>query len=200
MKPILYRPGSKWPLVLAFVSAAAIHVSALALSPAHSPEITAGDVITEIDANFPPADPEPSLEPPQEAVSSVTPPASTDEDVPEESPSPLRIWKKARPIRVQAPPVIARSFSADGKVFALSAPLPNYPYEARARHITGSGAVNLRVDSTTGEVLNAVLVESTGNLILDHSALAGFRRWRFRTGTPATVRIPFTFTLSGARL
>jgi TonB family protein len=87
-----------------------------------------------------------------------------------------------------------------GRALALHAPRPDYPYEARHRNITGSGVVALTVDSGTGLVVDAVMEESAGSPILDQSALSAFRRWRFKIGTPPRVRIPVTFTITGAQL
>jgi TonB family protein len=87
---------------------------------------------------------------------------------------------------------------ASGKVFAVSAPRPEYPYEARRGRITGEGIASLAIDSASGRVLSVVMTKSTGNTLLDQAAIAGFRRWRFRPGAPAAVRCPITYTLTGA--
>jgi TonB family protein len=87
---------------------------------------------------------------------------------------------------------------SSAKVFAVSAPRPEYPYEARRQKITGQGVVALRVDATTGAVTGVTLQKSTGNAFLDNAALAGFRRWRFRPGAVSIVTCPITFTLTGA--
>ena len=86
----------------------------------------------------------------------------------------------------------------NAKAFAINAPRPEYPYEARSRRIMGSGVVVLEVDATTGMVLDAHLEQSIGNPILDRSAVSTFRRWRFKPGSVNKVRIPITFTISGA--
>ena len=87
----------------------------------------------------------------------------------------------------------------NAKPFTVSAPRPEYPYQARRDHITGSGAVSLEVDPLTGSVINARMIESTGSSILDYSAISAFQRWRFKNGTPSPVKVPFTFTMSGAQ-
>jgi protein TonB len=200
MKPILYRPSSRWPLLSAFAAAAAIHVSALAFSPQHRAEIMGpGLVPVEIDPAMP--EPQPTPEPEQTEPPAMTlPPAESNEFFEPPRPTPRHMTKLARPIHSNSGPNITKPPVGNGKVYALSAPLPNYPYEARAHHVTGSGEAVLEVDPTTGSVLNARMTESTGSLILDNSAINAFRRWRFRNGTPSTVRIPFTFTMAGARL
>jgi TonB family protein len=86
------------------------------------------------------------------------------------------------------------------KVLALSAPRPDYPYEARRAKITGEGVAVLTVDRSSGSVISVAMERSTGNAALDQAAIRGFSRWRFRPGTPATVRCPITYTLTGAIL
>ena len=85
-----------------------------------------------------------------------------------------------------------------GKAFALYAPRPQYPYEARARRIFGAGVAILAVDSNTGFVKNAVMATSTGSGTLDNAALDAFRKWQFQPGTVSKVRIPINFTMGGS--
>jgi TonB family protein len=85
------------------------------------------------------------------------------------------------------------------KALVLSAPRPDYPYEARSRHITGSGVAVITVDPNSGWAVDAMMEQSIGNPILDTSTISAFRRWRFKPGTPARVRIPITFALTGAQ-
>lgn len=76
---------------------------------------------------------------------------------------------------------------------ATYAPKPEYPSEARTRHITGSGVCVVDVDPGSGNVTGASMAESTGNPILDDSAVRTFRKWRFKPGTVSRVRIPVEF-------
>ena len=84
------------------------------------------------------------------------------------------------------------------KALAVNAPRPQYPYEARSRKITGSGVCVVQVDSGSGNVTEGSMTQSTGSPILDNAALSAFRQWRFRPGTVSQVRIPITFTMTGA--
>ena len=85
------------------------------------------------------------------------------------------------------------------KARALSAPRPEYPYEARSRHITGSGVVIMTIDVSTGAVTDASMAQSTGSPILDNAAVSAFRRWRFKPGTTQSkLRIPINYTATGA--
>jgi protein TonB len=84
------------------------------------------------------------------------------------------------------------------KALAINSPRPPYPYEARAKRITGSGVIVATVDAASGDVTNASVAKSTGSSILDDAAVSAFRRWKFRPGTVSRVNIPITFTLTGA--
>jgi TonB family protein len=80
------------------------------------------------------------------------------------------------------------------KEFAISAPVPDYPYYARRRNITGRGVVVFIIDPKSGIVTRAYMEVSTGSQILDDAALSAFRRWRFKPGTATTLRSPISFT------
>src|ERR1043166_9358903 len=82
---------------------------------------------------------------------------------------------------------------------AVNAPRPNYPYEARARHLQGSGIAILTVDPATGNVTNVVMRASTGVPSLDDAAISTFRHWRFKPGVVTKVRVPINFVLSSLR-
>src|SRR6266536_1542746 len=88
---------------------------------------------------------------------------------------------------------------AEAKALAIYAPRPAYPYEARTKHMTGSGIVLLIVDPSSGNVTSAQLLRSTGQEILDTAALRAFRRWRFKPGSVHKVKIPINFTMQGFR-
>src|SRR5436190_6553007 len=64
------------------------------------------------------------------------------------------------------------------KALALYAPRPEYPYEARSKHMIGRGIAGLSVDPSTGYVTSAQMLKSTGHQILDDSALKALRQWR----------------------
>jgi len=86
---------------------------------------------------------------------------------------------------------------SSAKVLALSAPRPEYPYEARRQRLTGTGVALLLVDPASGAVTDVSIVRTTGSAILDNAAISGFRRWRFNPGTVSKVHAPITFTLTG---
>jgi TonB family protein len=85
------------------------------------------------------------------------------------------------------------------KALATYAPRPQYPYQTRSRHITGRGVCVVEVDPGSGSVTSASMASSIGNPILDNAALSAFRQWRFKPGSVSKVRIPITFTMTGAQ-
>jgi TonB family protein len=89
------------------------------------------------------------------------------------------------------------AFLRSMKALAVYAPRPQYPYEARARGQIGAGVAILIVAPNTGLVKKAEMAPSTGYELLDNAALSAFRRWQFKPGTVAKVRIPIRFTMGG---
>ncbi len=79
------------------------------------------------------------------------------------------------------------------KAVAINAPLPDYPYQAKNAHITGSGVCVLLVDTASGRVTSATMAQSTGNAILDKVTTNAFRRWRFKPGMLSQVQVPITY-------
>jgi TonB family protein len=77
----------------------------------------------------------------------------------------------------------------------ISAPLPNYPYEARRAHATGTGICVIIVDTASGNVTSATMTESTGNALLDKITTDTFGTWRFKPGTVSQVQVPITYSV-----
>ena len=90
------------------------------------------------------------------------------------------------------PTVTQLSLSA-AQAMAVSAPLPEYPYEAKHATVTGSGVCVMTVDTASGKVTNAMMAQSTGNAILDKVTTETFRRWRFKPGSVSQVRVPISY-------
>lgn len=200
---LLYQPTRRWRIAAAFGAAALIHFAAIALAHVHRAEITGGppfaDQFTDITV-----EPPPTVDEPMAATADPLPtPPQTNEFFAEQSstPPPIRrqINKPAEPIRRpgnNGSPG-ARSLSS-AKVLAVSAPRPEYPYEARRQRITGDGVVAMTIDLASGKVSEVSMLRSTGSAFLDNAAMTGFRRWRFKPGTVSPVTCPITFTLTGA--
>jgi TonB family protein len=194
---LIYRRPSKWPIATALATAVLIHLSAVAIafhheSPATQPALTDSTTIGFDLADDPPTPPDPDI--------SVPPPLSvptSDFIEPQETSRVIRTQRTPAPIRPSGQTRLAAVGNA--KAFVLSAPRPEYPYEVRSRHITGSGVAVISVDPNSGLAVDAMMEQSIGNPILDNSAVSAFRRWRFKPGTPARVRIPITFILTGAQ-
>lgn len=192
---LLYRPGSKWRPMTAFAAAALIHISAFAFgSFRHEPGAAIAPESTDIDVFYPPPvedPPAPQLDPIPEP-----PAAASNTEFVEPPPPPRRIIKD-HPGGPMRPPAVAGITSWRGKPNMISAPRPEYPYEARRRHLTGSGVIVVSIDSFSGSVTDARVERSVGSPILDNSALNAFKRWRFKPGSAPQVRIPVTFDLNG---
>jgi TonB family protein len=135
---------------------------------------------------------------PEQPGSSSSPPEIKPEHVEETTPPP-RQPKRQRIAAIAAitTPQVAGSpggtMSISSSRAATYAPKPEYPSEARTRHITGSGVCVVDVDPGSGNVTGASMAQSTGNPILDDSTVRTFRKWRFKPGTVSRVRIPVEF-------
>lgn len=212
--PLLYRPAPKWQVFAAFGAAFAVHALAIgiaALKPEAPPVDVAPNLEQIAEVTFepaPPVPPEPTPPPEEEPEPVDAPPEPiTPPEFVEEKPTPPPKPKSdkpkpvapiARPQAPAGPPAGPMSMSS-AKAVAISAPRPEYPYEARRSKLTGSGVCVMTVDSSTGAVTSAEMATSTGNAILDNAATSAFRRWRFRPGTVTKVRTPITFTMTGAQ-
>jgi protein TonB len=195
IKPLLYRPAPRWHLWTALGGAVAIHLTAVALAQKREAPVVdiPPNAPTVVEATLAP----PEATPPPEDIPLPEPPPPPEikpEFVEERTPPPRppQAAQKFTPIKAQA-----MSMSR-AKALATYSPRPQYPYEARSRHITGSGVCVVDVDPGSGSVTDASMAQSIGNSTLDNAALSAFRQWRFRPGTVSKVRIPITFTMTGA--
>jgi TonB family protein len=199
---LLYRPGYKWRIGVALAGAAVIHVAAISFASVRKNEPSSPSGV--------------SYEPPEIWVErdppNPGPPADLSEPLPTPPPMDLLFREEIStppPVRRQTnkftPIVRPGNNTAPGslpassaRVFAVSAPRPDYPYEARRQKLTGDGIVVMTVDPFTGSVTSVSMSKTTGNPFLDNAALAGFKRWRFKPGAISSVTCPVTFTLTGA--
>lgn len=203
-RALLYQPNQKWRIGVALSAAALIHLAAVAVANINRQERID-------DVSPPPGETELTFEPISPAETPTLPPDpvaptpiedSTDKSFVDDNPSPPPIRHESRPIVPTTKRGNGSSGSptlSSGKVMALSAPRPEYPYEARRQRITGSGFVVLTIDWTSGNVTGAMMEQSTGSPVLDNAAMTGFRRWRFKPGSVSRVRLPITFTMTGAQ-
>ena len=202
-KPLLYKPPPRWHVWAALGGAALIHIGAVVAAIKHEkPPPDLSDIPTfAIDATMEQPTEQPT--PPPEDIPLPEPPPMPQEmpEFHEETTPPPRQPKqvKAAPIKAPQSARPPGTMSVSGaKALATSMPKPEYPYEARSRHITGSGVCVVTVDTASGSVTDATMAQSIGNPILDNSAVSAFRRWRFKPGAVSKVKIPITFTMTGA--
>jgi TonB family protein len=76
---------------------------------------------------------------------------------------------------------------------------PQYPYEARARHVTGSGLFRLTLDLSTDSVAKVTVIKSAGTPVSDSSAIDAFRQWRLKPGRWKEIDLPVTFVMPTPR-
>lgn len=200
---LIYRARSRWLIWAAFGCAIAIHLTAIVIA-----ENRSKFVMTDLGPSAPEVigidDPSPSMpqEPEMVSPSEQVPPTADDESFPQENPTPPPIRpRKKTPVTpvVRSTGTGTPSATHAGSVKALTvyAPRPAYPYEARRGGITGSGVAELTVNPGVGNVIDARMAQSTGNVILDNATLEALRRWRFKSGIPTNVQVPITYTLTG---
>src|SRR6266568_74751 len=200
--PLLYKPPPRWQFWAALGGAIAIHLAAVgAYAIKHeAPPMDLSDVPTAtVEAMLQPED-QPT--PPPEDIPIPEPPPVPDiapEFREEKPPPPKNATKPAGPVKAPQAGVTGTMSISGAKAVAIFAPKPDYPYEARSRHVTGSGVAILTVDVASGNVTDASMAQSIGSPILDNSTTSTFRRWRFRPGAAAPrVKVPITYTMSGA--
>ena len=101
------------------------------------------------------------------------------------------------------PPFLARPPTASVVVTGdkmwkniISHPTPEFPSEARRRHLSGTGVFEMDIGWETGKVSSVTVLSSTGYPILDHAAVKTLKLWTFRPHTISGVKMPITFRLS----
>src|SRR4030095_11454626 len=201
--PLLYRPPQAWYFWGAFGAALAIHLTAVALAQKHEqpaelpPDIPTAVVEATLQASEEPTPPQEDIPLPERPRRPEIKPEYVEETTP---PPKKPQTQKFTPIK--APQAAGRPGTmsiSSAKALATYAPRPQYPYEARSRHVTGSGVCVVEVDAGSGSVTSASMASSIGNPILDNAALSAFRQWRFKPGSVSKVKIPITFTMTGAQ-
>jgi TonB family protein len=202
-RTLLYQSGHNWRFGTALGVAAMIHLAALSFARNHTAEPAGvpGSPGQPPEITFEPNDPIPDP-PVAETDPLPTPPAIDQPLFVDTTSTPPPVPKQVTqftPIKKPRTSPIPGSLNLSAaKVFAVSAPRPEYPYEARRQKITGEGIVVMNVDPASGNVTGVAMAKTTGSAFLDNAAIAGFKRWRFRPGTVAAVTCPVTFTLTGA--
>jgi TonB family protein len=94
------------------------------------------------------------------------------------------------------PPPTESNLPRDWRHYIVEYPKPEYPYEARARHITGSG-LYLITFSRDGHAEKVQVLQSTGSAILDSAVVQAFQKWHAVANPPfAQAKVPVTFSMS----
>lgn len=75
----------------------------------------------------------------------------------------------------------------------LTAPEPEYPTEALAKHIQGTGVYDVWVRPETGVVIRVDVICSTGSKLLDDAAVRSLQHWRARPNAISRIRVPIRF-------
>jgi TonB family protein len=199
-QPLLYRPPPSWQFWAAFGGAILIEAASVVIAGIkhEAPAVDLSQIPTAVvEATLQPED-QPT--PPPEDIPIQEPPPIPEvaPEFHEEKPPPPKTNKPTGPVK--APQGVTGTMSITGaKAIAIFAPKPEYPYEARSRHVVGSGVAVLSVDTASGNVTDASMGQSIGNPILDNSTVSTFRRWRFAPGKCAPkVKVPITYTMTGA--
>ncbi len=207
MKPLLYRPPPRWQVFAAIAGALALHGAAVVIASIKPAELPPEDLsnlpeAVELSLDTAPEPPMPTP-PPEEEPPPPPPPDAIPEQQPEfveEKPTPP---PKRPPTNKPVAPIARPTTpgpsgpAPTGKAAMVYKPRIEYPYEARRSKITGSGTIVVSV-GPDGSVTDASMGASTGSPILDNAATSAFRRARFKPGTVPRVRIPITFTMTGA--
>ena len=156
-------------------------------APTPIPKKRTSKASVEISATTPSQKPAPVAEDTSRAEELATPAAAE-----KKTRAKRRATSAAQPNASEFPVVGTMSMSA-AKEMAISAPLPEYPYQARRANITGSGVCVMIVDTASGNVTSAVMAESTGNAVLDKVTTDAFRKWRFKPGAVSQIRVPISY-------
>lgn len=82
--------------------------------------------------------------------------------------------------------------------YATSSPPVPFPEAAQKANLTGSGLYELRIDKS-GRVTEVAAVKSSGQKVLDQTALATFKKWRFKPGSFTRVRVPVSWSVNRVR-
>src|ERR1700731_738609 len=173
-KPLLYRPPPRWHVWAALGGAALIHTIAVVAAMRHeAPAVDLRNipdaVAIGLDQQEQPPEPTPPPEqpkappphPPREEREAPPPPPpqTVEPEFKEEQPSPPPKNKPAAKVAPLAKPAAAMMGASGAKANAIFGPKPGYPYEARAKRLTGSGVCVVTVDPATGNVTNAEMVQ-----------------------------------------
>src|SRR5438445_9120014 len=164
--PLLYRPPPRWQFYAALGGAVFLHIAAIGIAAINRepavvdlssiPTATVEAMLQPEDQPTPPPEDIPIPEPPP--IPEVAP-----EFHEEKPPPPKNVAKPAGPVKAPQAGVPGTMSISGAKAVAIFAPKPDYPYEARSRHVMGSGVAVLSVDTASGNVTDATVAQSIGS-------------------------------------
>ncbi len=203
---MMYRPASRRRFAVALLAALTIEGSAILIAGIHKTESVAGSMqpsYSSVEIAIVPNEipPQTQLQPAEpQPVESDSPPLAQNDYPQEPALSPTRQLERTRS-RVVKPSVAASALVGIRMANALfvSAPPPVYSYEMRRSRAIGNVRARLGVNSSTGEIMNVILVQASGNPLLDSASVAALRRWRAKPFGPSSIVVPITYTMTGVR-
>ena len=89
------------------------------------------------------------------------------------------------------PQFVDQKLVSDGKIDIR----PEFPAEAQAQRLEGSGVFILHLQHSNGRVRAVEVQKSTGHKILDDAAISKFMTLQFNPQTVASVKIPIEFKM-----
>ena len=93
------------------------------------------------------------------------------------------------------PRLVDEGLVAEGKIDIR----PEYPAEAQAQRLTGTGVFVLHVDPKNGLVRSIDIEKSTGHKLLDDASVKAFANLQFKRRLASRVKIPVSFVMPEPR-
>jgi outer membrane biosynthesis protein TonB len=90
-------------------------------------------------------------------------------------------------------PEIMTGIEAAQRGLLLKAVRPEYPYEARLRHIKGTGVFDLRFDYETGRLREIHIVRAFPDPIMQKATIEALKQWQAKPRSIHVLRFPVTF-------
>lgn len=98
-------------------------------------------------------------------------------------------------LRAEPAPIV-RCKDAVRQNLLLTHPRPEYPREAREKHITGAGLFILRLDYETGHLREIHFATGTGSPILDAAVIQSLGQWQAKPRSLRKMSVPIAFWMS----
>jgi len=76
---------------------------------------------------------------------------------------------------------------------SMNGPRPKYSQAARDAHLSGTGTYLLHFDTSTGDVTDVTVTQSSGSAVLDQAAIDAFRQWHAQPNGKKEFPLTITF-------